>query len=317
MRPSLPPARTPILLDTDIGTDIDDAFALALVLASPELDLQGVTTVGSDAEDRAWMVCRFLTAVGRRTIPVAWGRDPQPKSPIEGQIQYRRHPAPSSTAPPGRSRNRRSNSSTPELKAHPGKLTILAIGPLTNIAGLLDKHPDCKPWIKRLVIMGGAVRVGYKGKPPAEAEWNIKCDIPAARTVFASGVPLAVAPLDATATVKLEEPERRRLFAACTPLTMQVQSLYQLWDKPTPVLFDPVAVALGFTEQFCTMEDLHLEVDDKGFTRVGKGKANARVATTVKNDEFIKWYVDRVAAGKPGLSEPPKKLKKRTPQKGE
>ena len=79
-----PPEKVPILLDTDIGSDVDDAFALALALASPEVDLVGVTTVGQGAEDRAWMVCRFLTAVGRRDVPVAWGRDPQPESPIEG-----------------------------------------------------------------------------------------------------------------------------------------------------------------------------------------------------------------------------------------
>src|SRR4051812_39887703 len=84
-----PPAKIPILLDTDIGTDVDDAFAVALALVSPEIDLLGVTTVGSDAEDRAWMVCRMLTAANRRTIPVAWGRGKQPDSPIEGQIQYR------------------------------------------------------------------------------------------------------------------------------------------------------------------------------------------------------------------------------------
>src|SRR5262245_14741734 len=87
------PARVPILLDTDLGSDIDDVFALALALSSPEVELAGVTTVGSDAESRAWMVCRLLTAVGRREVPVAWGRDPQPGRPIEDQIQYRRHPA--------------------------------------------------------------------------------------------------------------------------------------------------------------------------------------------------------------------------------
>src|SRR5260370_13001115 len=88
-----PPEKIPILLDTDIGSDIDDAFALALVLASPELDLQGATTCCTDAEDRAWMVCRFLTAAGRKDVPVAWGHNPQPESAIDGQIQYRRHPA--------------------------------------------------------------------------------------------------------------------------------------------------------------------------------------------------------------------------------
>jgi inosine-uridine nucleoside N-ribohydrolase len=299
------PEKIPILLDTDIGSDVDDAFALALALASPELDLQGVTTVGSEAMERAWIVCRFLTSVGKRSIPVAAGRDPQPKNAIEGQIQYRRHPAPIFNRTSKPVKEDAVEFLYSQLKAQPSKLTIVAIGPLTNIARLLEKHPDCKGWVKRIVIMGGAVRVGYNGKPPAEPEWNIKLDDPAARAVFASVVPLVVAPLDATAKVDLEEPARRKLFAACTPLTFQVQSLYQLWDKPTPTLFDPVAVALAFTEKFCTMEDLHLEIDDKGLTVAGKGKPNARVATAIKKDEFLNWYVERVSAGKPVLPKPP------------
>jgi inosine-uridine nucleoside N-ribohydrolase len=297
--------KIPILLDTDIGSDIDDAFALALALASPEVDLQGVTTVGSGAEDRAWMVCRLLTAVGRPEIPVAWGRAPQPDSPIEGQMQYRLHPV-----VVGGHTSRPVRESAVEflytrLKARPGQLTLVAIGPLTNVARLLTEHPDCKPWVRRIVLMGGSIRVGYEGRPPAEAEWNVKTDIAAARVVFTSGIPLAVAPLDATATLKLEEPLRRRLFAARTPLTLQVQTLYQLWGKPTPILFDPVAVTLSFTEKFCDMADLHLEVDGQGFTRVGKGPANARVATSVRGEEFLTWYVERVAAFQPVLRLPP------------
>ncbi len=297
-------AKIPILLDTDFGSDVDDAFALALALQSPELDLRGVTTVSSNAEDRAWMVCRLLTAVGRRDIPVAWGRNPQPTDAIS-QIQYRRHPAVifNRTAKPVKE-------SAVEflyarLKAEPGQLTLVAIGPLTNVARLLREHPDCKPWIKRLVIMGGSVRVGYKGKPPIDAEWNIKQDVPAAKAVFTSGIPLVVAPLDATTMLKLEEPLRRRLFTACTPLTFQIQALYQLWGKPTPTLFDPVAVALSFSEQFCTMQDLRLEVDDKGFTRITKGKPSARVATAIDGDKFLKWYVERVRAGRAVLPKPP------------
>jgi purine nucleosidase len=308
--------KVPILLDTDIGTDIDDAFALALALASPEVDLQGVTTVGDSAQDRAWIVCRLLTAVGRRTIPVAWGRDPQPKDTIEGQIQYRRHPAPIFNRTSKPVKESAVEFLYAKLKAQPGKLTIVAVGPLTNIARLLTRHPDCKPWIKRLVIMGGSVRVGYDGKPPIAAEWNIKLDPAAARAVFTAGVPLVVAPLDSTTMVKLEEAERKRLFTACTPLTMQVQSLYQMWDKPTPTLFDPVAVALSFTEKFCTLEELNLQVDDKGFTRIGKGKPNARVAMAIKKDEFIKWCVDRLSAGKPVLPKPPKNLSAVIARKG-
>jgi inosine-uridine nucleoside N-ribohydrolase len=295
----------PILLDTDIGSDVDDAFALALALASPEVDLKAVTTVGSQAEDRAWMVCRLLTAVGRRDLPVAWGRDPQPASPIEGQIQYRRHPAVIFNRTSRPVKEPADEFLYSRLKAQPGKLTLVAVGPLTNVARLLSKRPECKPWIKRIVLMGGSVRAGYDGKAPPVAEWNVKADVPAARAVFTSGVPLVVAPLDATATLKLEGPPRRRLFAACTPLTFQVQALYQLWDKPTPTLYDPAAVALSFSERFFTMEDLHLRVNERGLTRAGKGKPNARVATAVKADAFLKWYVDRVAAGPAVLPKAP------------
>jgi purine nucleosidase len=286
----------PIILDTDIGTDVDDAFALALILASPELELCGVATVGSEPRTRALIVCRFLAAAGRHDIPVAAGATPQPAEDIEKQGRYVKA-----------SGDRLPRMSQPvketaveflyqKLKARKRELTLLAIGPLTNIARLLREYPDCKPWIKRIVMMAGSVRVGYKDKSPPETEWNVRCDIAAAKAVFASGVPLVVAPLDATAMVKLEEPLRRRLFGPKTPLTEQVRALYQLWGEQTPTLYDPVAVMLCFQERFCTMENLRLEVDDKGQTRIVKGEANARVATAIRSDDFLKWYVDRVAA---------------------
>ena len=233
----------PIILDTDIGTDVDDAFALALILASPELDLRGVTTVGTDPQTRARIVCRFLAAVDRNDIPVAAGAMPQPDEEIEKQGRYAK--------PDGERRLRKSQPVKDsaveflyqQLKANRGKLTVLAIGPLTNLARLLREHPDCKAWIRRIVMMAGSVRVGYKGKAPPETEWNIRCDIPAAQAVFASGIPLVVAPLDATTMLKLEEAARQRLFRAATPLTKQVQALYRLWGAQTPTLYDPVAVA--------------------------------------------------------------------------
>jgi inosine-uridine nucleoside N-ribohydrolase len=290
--------KVPVLLDTDIGSDVDDAFALALVLASPELELRGVTTVSGDTHTRALIVCRFLAAVGRPDIPVAAGAAPQPDQKIGGQSRYLKAPA---AAEHGAGPLRESAVSLlyRELKARPGELTLLAIGPLTNVARLLHDHPDCKPWIKRVVLMGGSVRLGYKGKPPAEREWNVQLDPRAARAVFTSGVPLVVAPLDATATLKLEEPLRRKLFRAGTPPADQLQTLYRLWGQPTPTLYDPVAAALCITERFCRMESLPLEVDDRGFTRVGKGEPNARVATSIRGEDFLKWYVDRVASARP------------------
>src|SRR5947207_6533906 len=89
-----PKDKVPVILDCDIGTDIDDTFALALALASPELDLRGVTTVSGDTHTRALMVCRMLTAAGRRDVAAAAGADPQPAQDLRGmQVQYARHPA--------------------------------------------------------------------------------------------------------------------------------------------------------------------------------------------------------------------------------
>lgn len=294
-------AQIPILFDFDIGEDIDDTFALAAVLASPELDLRGVTTVGHDPVKRAHMACRFLTAVGKRDIPVAAGIPETPVKPLAyWQVQYGNHasvyfrdPKPvKQTAPEFLYK---------QLKDRPGELTLLAVGPLTNVAKLLDDHPDAKGMIKRIVLMGGSVRRGYNDSSPPQAEYNIAADVKAAQTVFRSGIPLVVAPLDATAMVKLDAKRQKRLFDAGSLLTLSVQALTQLWqEKNEPILYDPVAVSLAFINKFCAMENLHLSVDDKGFTKVEPGKpANASVAMAIKKDEFLDWFVDRVAGAYP------------------
>jgi hippurate hydrolase len=286
-----PPVKVPVLFDTDIGDDIDDAFALALLLASPEIDLRGVTTAYGDTDTRAWIACRMLDAAGRKDVPVAAGRPAKLDGEPRGQMSY------GALVPGVRAPEKESAVKFlyRQLRAHPGELTLLAVGPLTNISDLLTQHPDCKPWIKRLVIMGGSVRIGYDGKPTPEVEWNIKCDVKAAQTVFASGVPLVVAPLDATGTVALGPDARRRVFESRSSLGEPLGTLYKLWGEKTPVLFDPVAAALCVTERFCTMEELCLVVDEKGNTRIGEGKANACVATAIRGDEFVDWFVGRLA----------------------
>lgn len=307
----------PIILDTDIGSDIDDALALALVVASPELDLQAVTTCAGAADDRAWMVCRFLTQVGIKTTPVAIGKAGTNNDGLDWQIQYRRHPA----AIFNRTLKPVKESAVEliyrKLKENPGKITIVCIGPLTNVAQLLQDHADAKPWIKRLVIMGGSIRAGYEGKKQPEPEWNIKTDIAAAKKVFAAGVPITLAPLDVTAHLELKKEQRERLFSARTPLTWQVQNLYELWDKETPILFDPVAIALAFDEKHCKFKEANVEVDVKGMTSFVQGKPNAKVAMNIDAEEFIKWYVERVRGhGQEVLPGPFKNLSKLIDQTG-
>jgi inosine-uridine nucleoside N-ribohydrolase len=315
------PAKIPILLDFDIGDDIDDTFALATVLASPELDLRGVTTVGEDSYKRAQIACRFLEAVGVKA-PVAAGLPNKTTKPLPyWQVQYGNHasvyfrdPKPVrekvKVVKDGKTKEQLAPVAAHDflyrqLKANPGELTIVAVGPLSNIAALLEKYPDAMPMIKRIVLMGGSVKRGYQDGSAPQAEYNIAADIKAAQAVFKSGVPLVVAPLDATAMLKLDAGRQKKLFDAGSILTLSVQALVQLWqDKDVPILYDPVAVTLAHTEKFCTMTDMRLEVDDKGFTRIGKNdkqndKPNARVATGIQKDAFLDWLVARLAGAYP------------------
>jgi inosine-uridine nucleoside N-ribohydrolase len=312
------PKKVPVIIDTDIGSDVDDAFALALAVASPEFDVLAVTTVGGgnewdpyvgqrkDRDDhRAWLVCRFLTQVGVKNVPVAAGADPQPKLPIDGQIQYRRHPA---------AIYNRTMKPVPEsavelmarvLKERDG-VTIIALGPLTNVARLLKDQPDAVKRIDRIVLMGGSVAVGYDGTPKPEPEWNVKSDVAAAKAVFAAGIPLTVVPLDATSTVRLEKRQREAIFEAHTPLTWQVQNLYELWGRDTPVMFDPVTVWAAMDERILTMKELRLEVDDAGMTVAKEGKPNARVAVGINAEVFLLQFVERLRSyGHPTLPKPP------------
>jgi len=311
----------PVVIDTDIGADIDDAFALALAVASPEIEIVGVTTVGRSGppdpyvqhvnkerdEDRAWLTCRFLTQVGLKSINVAPGAEPQPKSEIDWQIQYRRHPAAIYNRTMKPVKESAVELLTQLVLSHENELTVICLGPLTNIARFINEQPKLARKVNRFVIMGGSIAVGYDGTPKPEPEWNILSDVAAAKTVFNSGLPLIVVPLDATATLKLEKKQRDKIFNTHSMLTFQVQNLYELWNKETPILFDPAAVFATFEDKHFTWKELRIEVDDKGMTLVREGKANARVATAVKGDEVIAAFARRLQGyAKASLPAPPK-----------
>ena len=283
-----PPGRVPVLLDTDLGSEVDEAFALALILGSDELDLRGITTVSGDTSVRALMACRFLTMTGRRHTPVAAGAAPQPERKIGAQYQYYYHPDVLFNRTSRPVKEPAAEFLHARLKGQRGKITLLATGPLTNIGRLFRDHPESKAAIKRIVLVGGSL------KGPAEE--NIRADIPAAQAVFASGVPLIVVPVEATAGLTLGVEGRRRVFSPKSALSMQVETLDQLADQESHTLAAPLAAALCFDERFATFEDMHLEVDDRGVTRAGKGKPNARVAVSTTDRPFLTWYVVRMAS---------------------
>jgi len=281
-----------IIIDTDIGDDIDDAFAVALALRSPELQILGISTTFGDTETRARLVDRMLGEAGRQDIAVAIGMHTDAKTSF-GQRPYAdgghfaraSHPA-------------AVNFILDQIRRNPGEVTLVCIGPLVNVGAMIEEDSQTFRKLKRVVIMGGSVDRGY-GDPyatpaPPQPEWNIKNDIHSAQKLFASGVPLYVMPLDST-QLKLDQVKRAFLFRQGTPLTDALAILYHQWGQETPTLFDPMTIAFMDDPNLCPLQPMNIVVDEKGMTRRGSGAPNAQVCLKSDPEAFFQFYLVRVA----------------------
>ena len=291
--PSVAEKQQLVLLDTDIGDDIDDAFALSLLLKSPEVKLLAITTAFGDTPLRARLVDRYLAAVGRTNIPVAAGIQSTQTNGFTQAAYASRQPA--RKYPDGIA------FILSQIRQHPGQITLIAIGPLGNVGAAIKQDPATFRKLKRVVIMGGSVHRGYGpvGTPPT-VEWNTKNDPAAMRALLASGVPVFIMPLDST-QIHLDENGQDRLFSYGSPVTDQLTILYHQWKTlsgwhPTgPNLFDPVAAAYALKPEICPMQPIRLNVDDKGMTSPEEGAPNAQVC--LKSDEkgFLDFLLGRIA----------------------
>ena len=291
--PSKPAARERVIIDTDIGDDIDDAFAVALALHSDELQIDGVTTAWGDTRLRAKLVNRLLRETGREEIPVAQGIVTKPQYPftqsrwaMKGADPKLKIDAPDFLLQ--------------EIRAHPGEITLIAIGPLTNIGAAIDREPATFRKLKRIVMMGGSIRRGYDDANGhavmhPDAEYNIHMDPAAAQKVFQSGVPIFMMPLDST-QLRLEKARRDQIFHRGTPITNDLRALYLEWGKPTPVLFDPMAVAYAIDPSVCPVTPLHADVDKDGFTREGPGATNVSACLASSAERFFRFAMPRFLA---------------------
>ena len=289
-QPSVPQK---IIIDTDIGDDVDDAFAVALALSSPELQILGISTTFGDTETRAKLLDRFLGEVGRQDIPVAMGI-PTHTSNLLTQRRYAEggHFAKAS-------RPRAVDFILEQIRLYPDQITLVAIGPLINVGALVDKNAETFRKLRQVVLMGGSIKrgygdLGYSAPRGPEVEWNIRNDIPSAQKLFASGVPLFMMPLDST-QLKLDEVKRAVLFQAGTPVTDALTLLYHQWGQETPTLFDVMAVTYILNPGLCPVTPRHISVDDQGFTRAGSGNPNAQVCLDSDSDSFFRFYIPRVS----------------------
>jgi purine nucleosidase len=284
-----------VWVDTDIGDDIDDAFALGLILRSPELHLLGISTAFGDTETRARLVDRFLAATSQQAIPVTAGVHTETDNVMTQRAYADRYP--------GHAHPDGVPAMLDEIKRHPGQITLIAIGPLFNVGAAIDRDPETFRKVRRVVMMGGSVERGYDGakgeRRPPEPEWNIDRDPKDAAKLFAVGVPIFMMPLDST-QIHLETEARESIFASGNPITDQLTLLYHQWvantpnHSPTPTLFDPVAAAYTFRPDLCPMTPMRIEVDDQGRTRKVDRQPNAQVCLKSEEKAFLTLLAGRL-----------------------
>ena len=285
-------AREKLIIDTDIGDDVDDAFAVALALRSPELQILGISTTFGDTESRARLLDRLLGETGYQDIPVTAGTPAQ----VNNVFTQRAYAEGGHYAHP--SHPRAADFILDQIRRYPGQITLVAIGPLVNVGELIDKDAATFSKLRRVVLMGGSIErrygdLGYSKPRGPEPEWNIKNDIPSARKLFASGVPIFMMPLDST-QLKLDEVKRDILFRVGSSLTDALTILYHQWGYTTPTLFDAMPVAFIVKPDLCPVKPLRIRIDDQGYTRAEPGQPNAEVCLDSDPEVFFRFYIPRV-----------------------
>ena len=291
-----------LLIDTDPG--IDDAVAIALALGSPEVNVIGISTVGGNSGLAATTnnALRLLEFFGRTDIPVASGYDePYRRAKAEtGYEPVHGHdglagvdlPAPTtkvvSTDAPAFLADKIRNS--------PDPVTLIAIGPLTNIAHLVDQHPDVIAMIDRFVIMGGAARTG---NVTPVAEFNIWHDPEAAKRVFASGLNTVMVGLDVTHSVKTQEQlwgwlkDGSKFGKVFDHILNSYTNMYEtFYGERMTHQHDALAMAEAIWPNLMELEPAHIDVECNGELTTGMTVTDTRLRNGIKPNGYVAWTID-------------------------
>jgi inosine-uridine nucleoside N-ribohydrolase len=295
----------PVILDTDIGGDIDDTWALAMLLRSPELDLKLVTTVTGNTTYRARVTAKLLEVAGRSDVPVGIG----PRENDQEQDQRDWVEGYDLAKYPGKVHDDAVAAMVSCIMASPEPVTIIAIGPLTVLAAALDREPRIAEK-SRVVGMLGNVKRLYGDAKTAIPEYNVKIDVPASRKVFTAPWDMTITPLDTCGFVRLSGQKYLTVRDSQDKIARAVIENYRPWflhKKWEPhdfakvtassILFDTVAVYLAFANDLLVMEDLPIVIEDDGLTAINpKGKV-VHVAMDWKDkDAFDDLLVKRLTA---------------------
>jgi purine nucleosidase len=317
-----------LIVDTDIGTYYDDAFAVLLAARSPEVDLLGVTTVYGDTELRSKIARKVLNVAGRQDVPVAKGVG-QPLSGnalmfgFEGQniledtdteedLRWIDEPAP--------------NFIIRQIMENPGEVVIATLGSVTNLALAYLMEPRIAQNVKEVIMMAGVIVpiVDQKGvrRSPVE-EYNFNNDPTAAQIVCNSDLPMTLVPIDVTLQIPLRDDQVKTIQDSDDPVAKLTARILDIWPPqerqiymavgiPTEHtglwLHDPLTVALAHDKSYCEMTRLHiaaefaptlidrdlLERNDILRTIPKKLEPNMDVAVTIDADRFTDHFTDRI-----------------------
>jgi len=292
--PAAAAEKIPVIYDTDIGDDIDDTWALVMVLKSPQFDVKLVSTSCHKSQARGRLLAKLLTIAGRTDIPIALG--------------------------PGGGGGTRQDEFTKDFKLdqYKGKvhqdgvqaildvihgskkpITVISVGPLQTMSAALAKDPSIAKKAS-FVGMHGSVYKGYNGRSTPSAEYNVKRDAAAARRVLtAPWRSTRITPLDTCGIIHVRGERFEKLKKSNDPLVKALLENYRIWAKKKSVnelkqsstLFDTVAIYLAYPgkTELAVLTPLTIAVTDDGHTKVDPAGAKMLVATQWKN---LDGYLD-------------------------
>ena len=300
-------APMPVILDTDIGGDIDDTWALGLLLKSPELDLKLAVGDYGQAEYRARLLAKLLERAGRSDVPVGIGLDVKSLAKARQAAWLQDYDL---QRYPGKVHADGVQAIIETIMTSKRPVTLICIGPVPNIAEALKREPRIAKRA-RFVGMHGSVRVGYDGNRKPSAEWNVRADPKSCQAVFSAPWKMIITPLDTCGLVKLKGEKYHRVRDSQDRIAADIIANYRVWvssnprlppnlaDERSSTLFDTVAIYLAIRQDLCGMERLGLRVTDDGMTVIDPKARKISVATRWKNiGAFEDWVVERLA-GRP------------------
>jgi len=307
--------KIPVIFDTDICDDIDDTWALAMLLQSPEFDVKLVTTAVGNTKSKAKTIAKFLEIAGRTDIPIGVG------------VQQHKG-----------SHRQDAWAKDYDLSSYPGKIyedgvqalidiimksrkpiKLVAVGPLPNIAEALEREPKIAKKAE-FVGMHGSVRRGYGNNPKPSAEYNVRAFVKEAQKVFTAPWDMTITPLDTCGIIQLKNQKYQKVLKNNSPLTNALMENYRAWQKQglrsrdkdlseaeldkrvdqkcnssSSTLFDTVGIYLAMSTELVKMETLPIIVTDDGHTKIDENGKKIDCATEWKDlGAFEDLLVDRL-----------------------